>query len=592
MEKKLTETKKEINTHENLIQARKESMKKFNENSEKSFEWLNENSRKFLAAGYLGDSVSAEQRIADIAERAEHLLEMPGFAEKFYHYMSEGYYSLASPVWSNFGKERGLPISCFGSHIDDDIGNILYTQSEVGMMSKLGGGTSGYFGKIRHRGAAIKNNGEASGAVHVMRLFESMVDVVSQGSVRRGRFSPYLPIDHPDIMEFLEIGTEGNPIQELTHGVTVKNDWMQEMIDGDVDKRTIWAKVIQSRGEMGYPYIFFTDNANNGAADVYKDKNLPIYASNLCTEIMLPSNHDWSFVCVLSSINLVHYDKWKDTDAVETMVYFLDALITEFLEKLESYKNSSNRDDQQTFLFMERAYNFAKEHRALGMGTLGWHSLLQSKMLPFDSQKAYDLNSEVFKKLKENSYKASEELAKKFGEPKVLKGYGRRNTTLNAIAPTTSSAFILGQVSQGIEPIWSNIYVKDIAKIKTTIKNPFLINLLKEKGMDTPEVWRDIRDRDGSVQHLDFLSENEKEVFKTYSEIDQMVIIYQAANRQNYLDQGQSLNIIVHPDTSTKEINKIHVTAWKLGLKSLYYQHSMNAAQKFKQKKDCESCEG
>ena len=592
MQKKLKTEQKQENSHQDLIQAREKSMQRMNLTSEKPFEWLNENSRKFLAAGYLGEGLSAEERISNIAQRAEDILQIPGFADKFYYYMSEGFYSLASPVWSNFGKERGLPISCFGSHIDDDIGNILYTQSEVGMMSKLGGGTSGYFGKIRHRGAAIKNNGEASGAVHVMRLFESMVDVVSQGSVRRGRFSPYLPVDHPDIMEFLEIGTEGNPIQELTHGVTVTNDWMQEMIDGDVDKRTIWAKVIQSRGEMGYPYIFFTDNANNGAADVYKDKNLPIYASNLCTEIMLPSNHDWSFVCVLSSINLVHYDKWKDTDAVETMIYFLDALITEFLEKLESYKNSSNRDDQQTFLFMERAYNFAKEHRALGMGTLGWHSLLQSKMLPFDSQKAYDLNSEVFKTLKENSYKASEELAKKFGEPKVLKGYGRRNTTLNAIAPTTSSAFILGQVSQGIEPIWSNIYVKDIAKIKTTIKNPFLINLLKEKGMDTSEVWRDIRDRDGSVQHLDFLSENEKEVFKTYSEIDQMVIIYQAANRQNYLDQGQSLNIIVHPDTSTKEINKIHVTAWKLGLKSLYYQHSMNAAQKFKQKKDCESCEG
>ena len=592
MQKKLKTEQKQENPHQDLIQAREKSMQRMNLTSEKPFEWLNENSRKFLAAGYLGEGLSAEERISNIAQRAEDILQIPGFADKFYYYMSEGFYSLASPVWSNFGKERGLPISCFGSHIDDDIGNILYTQSEVGMMSKLGGGTSGYFGKIRHRGAAIKNNGEASGAVHVMRLFESMVDVVSQGSVRRGRFSPYLPVDHPDIMEFLEIGTEGNPIQELTHGVTVTNDWMQEMIDGDDKKRTVWAKVLQSRGEMGYPYIFFTDNANNGAPDVYKDKNLPIYASNLCTEIMLPSNHDWSFVCVLSSINVLHYDKWKDTDAVETMIYFLDALITEFLEKLESYKNSSNRDDQQTFLFMERAYNFAKEHRALGMGTLGWHSLLQSKMLPFDSQKAYDLNSEVFKTLKENSYKASEELAKKFGEPKVLKGYGRRNTTLNAIAPTTSSAFILGQVSQGIEPIWSNIYVKDIAKIKTTIKNPFLINLLKEKGMDTPEVWRDIRDMDGSVQHLDFLSENEKEVFKTYSEIDQMVIIYQAANRQNYLDQGQSLNIIVHPDTSTKEINKIHVTAWKLGLKSLYYQHSMNAAQKFKQKKDCESCEG
>ena len=592
MEKKLTIKQDQKKPYQDLIQARKESKQNANPIVDKPFDWLNENSRKFLAAGYLGEGVSAEERIANIAKRAEHLLQMPGFADKFYYYMSEGFYSLASPVWSNFGKERGLPISCFGSHIDDDIGNILYTQSEVGMMSKLGGGTSGYFGKVRGRGAAIKNNGEASGAVHIMRLFESMVDVVSQGSVRRGRFSPYLPIDHPDAMEFLEIGTEGNPIQELTHGVTVTNDWMQSMIDGDTEKRTLWAKVLQSRGEMGYPYIFFTDNANNGAADVYRDKNLPIYASNLCTEIMLPSDHNWSFVCVLSSINLLHYDKWKDTDAVETMVYFLDAVITEFLEKLESYKDSPNLDDRQTFLFMERAYNFAKENRALGVGALGWHSLLQSKMLPFDSQQAYDLNNEVFKTLKEKSNAASEELAEKFGEPAVLKGYGRRNATLNAIAPTTSSAFILGQVSQGIEPIWSNIYVKDIAKIKTTIKNPFLVTLLKEKGMDTPEVWRDIRDRDGSVQHLDFLSENEKEVFKTYSEIDQMAIIYQAANRQNYIDQGQSLNIIVHPDMPTKDINKIHVTAWKLGLKSLYYQHSMNAAQKFKQKKECTSCEG
>ena len=560
--------------------------------TEKTFAWLNENSRKFLAAGYLGEGITAEERIANIAKRAEEILQMPGYAEKFYHYMSQGYYSLASPVWSNFGKERGLPISCFGSHIDDDIGNILYSQSEVGMMSKLGGGTSGYFGKIRHRGAEIKDNGQASGAVHLMKLFESMVDVVSQGSVRRGRFSPYLPIDHPDIMEFLEIGTEGNPIQELTHGVTVTNDWMQEMIDGDNDKRTVWAKVLQSRGEMGYPYIFFTDNANNNAADVYKDKKLPIYASNLCTEIMLPSDHRWSFVCVLSSINVLHYDKWKDTDAVETMIYFLDAVITEFLEKLERYKNSPNLDDQQTFLFMERAYNFSKDNRALGMGALGWHSLLQSKMLPFDSQEAYNLNSEVFKLIQKRSNVASKHLAEKFGEPELLKGYGRRNTTLNAIAPTTSSAFILGQVSQGIEPIWSNIYVKDIAKIKTTIKNPFLVKLLEDKGMNTPDVWKEIRDMDGSVQGLDFLSENEKEVFKTYPEIDQLSIIYQAANRQNYIDQGQSLNIIIHPDTPTKEVNKIHVTAWKLGLKSLYYQHSMNAAQKFKQKKECESCEG
>ncbi|MGJ8665060.1 MAG: ribonucleoside-diphosphate reductase subunit alpha [Patiriisocius sp.] len=584
------EVQKTSKNTNDFISARKEALSNAESKTE-GFAWLNENSRNFLQAGYLTEGVGPEQRIREVAERAEEILGMPGYADKFYGYMSEGYYSLASPVWSNFGKKRGLPISCFGSHIDDDIGNILYTQSEVGMMSKLGGGTSGYFGKIRPRGAAIKNNGEASGAVHIMRLFESMVDVVSQGSVRRGRFSPYLPIDHADIKEFLEIGSEGNPIQELTHGVTVTNKWMEEMIAGDVEKRTTWAKVLQSRGEMGYPYIFFTDNANNNAADVYKDKGHKIHASNLCTEIMLPSDHNWSFVCVLSSINVLHYDKWKDTDAVETMVYFLDAVITEFLEKLESYKNSEDREDRQTFLFMERAYNFAKENRALGLGVLGWHSLLQSKKYAFNSKEAFDLNSEIFREIKERSYKASEELADVFGEPEVLKGYGRRNTTLNAVAPTTSSAFILGQVSQGIEPIWSNIYVKDIAKIKTTIKNPYLVELLQEKGMDTREVWLDIRDRDGSVQHLDFLTENEKEVFKTYSEIDQMDIVYQAANRQNHIDQGQSVNIIVHPDMPTKEVNKIHITAWKLGLKSLYYQHSMNAAQKFKQKKDCASCE-
>ncbi|WP_163515334.1 ribonucleoside-diphosphate reductase subunit alpha [Gelidibacter japonicus] len=585
------QTSKSISETDHLVNARKEALQKTGEIKTQGFEWLNEHSRNFLASGYLTPGTTAEERIREIADRAEQILDIPGYSDKFFNYMSEGFFSLASPVWSNFGKKRGLPISCFGSHIDDDMGNILYTQSEVGMMSKLGGGTSGYFGKIRHRGAEVKNNGQASGAVHIMQLFESMVDVVSQGSVRRGRFSPYLPVEHPDIMEFLEIGTEGNPIQELTHGVTVTNQWMEEMIAGDEAKRSIWAKVLQRRGEMGYPYIFFKDNANNSAADVYKDKKLPIYASNLCTEIMLPSNDDWSFVCVLSSVNLLHYDKWKDTDAVETMVYFLDAVITEFVEKLEAYRDSESREDKQTFLFMERAYNFAKDNRALGLGVLGWHSLLQSKMLPLNSQEAYNLNSEIFKLIQEKSYKASEELAEKFGEPEILKGYGRRNATLNAIAPTTSSAFILGQVSQGIEPIWSNVYVKDIAKVKTTIKNSYLEALLEEKGQNNPEVWRDIRNNDGSVQHLDFLTQHEKDVFKTYSEIDQLDLIYQAANRQNHIDQGQSVNIIVHPEMPVKEINKIHVTAWKLGLKSLYYQHSMNAAQKFAQKKDCASCE-
>lgn len=553
--------------------------------------WLNETSRKFLDGGYLTEGVTPEQRIKTIAETAENILGIEGFADKFYGYMEKGYYSLSSPVWSNFGIDKGLPISCFGSNIDDNMGNILYTQAEVGMMSKFGGGTSGYFGNLRHRGAPITDNGKSSGSVHFMKLFESIIDVVSQGSTRRGRFSPYLPIDHPDIEEFLNIGTEGDPIQELTHAVTVSNKWMQEMIDGDVEKRSTWAKVIQRRVEIGYPYIFFTDTVNNGAADVYKDKGLRISHSNLCSEITLPNNAEWSFVCNLSSMNLLHYDEWKDTDAIETMIYFLDAVMTDFITKLERLRDSDNAEDKQAFEFMKRAYNFAKDNRALGLGALGWHSYLQSKMIPFEGMDATKLNALIFRNIQEKSLKASKELAEIYGEPTVLKGYGRRNTTLTAVAPTTSSAFILGQVSQSIEPIWSNNYVKDVAKAKVTIRNPYLKEALAKYDKDTREVWNNIREHDGSVQQLDFLSDLEREVFKTFSEIDQYVILDQAAIRQQFIDQSQSLNIMVNPKVSAKEINDLYLFAWRNGVKTLYYQHSTNAAQQFSKDKICSTCE-
>ena len=555
--------------------------------------WLNENSRTFLERGYLLPGVSAEERIREIADNAERILNKPGFSDKFYDYMSKGYYSLSSPVWANFGHERGLPISCFGSYLADDMGSILHTQAEVGMMSKMGGGSSAYFGDLRHRGAPIKNNGQSSGSVHFMELFETLIGVVSQGSVRRGHLSPYLPIEHPDAEEFLKIGTEGHPIQKLTHGVTVGDTWMQEMVDGDVEKRKLWAQVIQRRNEMGYPYIMFSDNANNGAPDVYRDKDLKIYASNMCSEIMLPSKEDWSFVCCLSSINVTHYEEWKDTDAVETLTYFLDAVMQEFINKLEMYRDSETREDQDTFRFMKRAYDFAVANRALGLGVLGWHSLLQSKMLAFESIEATQLNTEIFRLIRDKSLAASTEMADIYGEPEILKGYGRRNTTTMAVAPTTSSAFILGQVSQGIEPIWSNCYVKDIAKMKVTIKNPLLETLLEQKGQNTREIWQSIKENDGSVQHLtDVLDERERDVFKTFPEINQMVVIQQAAARQRYIDQGQSLNIMIHPDTPVKDINMLYVEAWKLGVKALYYQHSMNAAQQFNRKLlSCDSCE-
>ena len=547
--------------------------------------WLNDNSRGFLDRGYLAPGQTAEERIRVIAEAAEKFLGRPGFADKFYDYMGKGWISLASPVWSNFGVKKGLPISCFGSYVADSMGSILYTNAEVGMMSKFGGGCSGYFGDLRERGSSISDNGHSSGSVHFMQLFETLVDVVSQGSVRRGHFSPYLPVEHPDIMEFLDIGTEGNPIQKLTHAVTVTDAWMEEMIAGDEVKRAIWARVIQRRGEMGYPYIMFKDTANKNTVDAYKDKGLTIYASNMCSEIMLPSREDWSFVCCLSSVNLLHYDAWKDTDLVETMIAFLDAVMEDFVQKLEEMRDSEDGDKRLGFSFMERAYNFAKANRALGLGVLGWHSLLQAKGLAFAADEAQALNVEVFKFIKDKADIATKQLAVELGEPEVLKGYGRRNTTTLAIAPTTSSAFILGQVSQGIEPIWSNCYMKDVAKMKVTIKNQSLVALLASKGKDTKEVWDSIRDADGSVQHLDFLTDQEREIFRTFAEIDQAMVIKQAADRQAYIDQGQSLNIMVEPATPVKEINQLYINAWKQGIKSLYYQHSMNAAQQMVRKK-------
>ena len=562
------------------------------------FAWITKESETFLRRGYLSDGESAKARIRAIADHAENLLGIEGFGDKFYEYMGRGWYSLSSPVWANFGKKRGLPVSCFGSNIGDNIESILYTQAEVGEMSKMGGGTSGYFGNIRGRGSKVTDNGHAPGAVHFMNLFESVVDNISQGSTRRGRFSPYLPLEHPDIDEFLDIGTEGFPIQDLTHAVTVTDKWMQEMVAGDTKKRKIWAKVIQRRGEIGYPYIMFHDTMNRNAPEVYREKGAKIYNSNLCSEIALHNSEDESFVCVLSSMNLLYYHDWKNTDAVETMVYFLDAVVTEFCNKLEELRDNGTLEGKRAFFYMEKAYNFAKRQRALGLGVLGWHSFLQSEGLPFDSRESAKYNVEIFKLIQEKSYNASKELANIFGEPEYLKGYGRRNVTLNAIAPTTSSAFILGQVSQSIEPIWSNCYVKDVAKMKVTIKNPVLQRLLETLGMDTKEVWDSIKKYDGSVQHLEFLTQEQKDVFRTFAEINQAAIINQAAVRQDYIDQSQSLNIMVPPDMPTKEINKLLVDAWQLGVKTLYYQHSMNSAQAFARKKlqindlACISCEG
>lgn len=920
----------------------------------KEFYWLTDDTRTFLKRGYLLEGVSAEQRIKEIAETAEKILNKEGFADKFYNYMSKGWYSLSSPVWSNFGLDRGLGISCYSSYVGDSVRDIMYTASEVGIMSKYGGGTSAYFGNIRPRGSEIKNNGKSNGSFPFLKLFETTIDTISQGSTRRGHFAAYIDIEHEDIEEWLNIQLEGNPIQLIYYGVCVGDDWLNEMIAGDKQKRKIWAKVLQNRAEIGVPYIFFKDNVNNNKPEVYKDKDMKVNGSNLCitgdqrvvtsfgyltakdlneldcelelfdgekivkaskmklrgkkedvykisyangmtqkvtanhgipvlkdrgkivrveckdlkigdkvalqtnkgifgdknmpneafllgiyqsdgtqykdsvmidvwendfdildeiqekfndihyrygcdtyeiknqfgnvfsrkllpakftdcvvaqsnvkkkrlssktlkkalnfekgyipdwiwesnektqweyvrglliadgtvndcnsygaacqlaysdinkeflqelqilftnlglsskiyllrakgkqllpdgkggqkfysckncwrlvvsnkndlleiekntgflsrkgktiddrkyrdntkkrtqvvsieyigkedvycptvyndehifvsqgvktfncSEIALSTDNETSFVCCLSSMNLLHYEDWKNTDAVETLTYFLDAVMEEFIQKTENIE------------FFERANKFAKQQRALGLGVLGWHDYLMSNMIPFDSFEAMQKNNEIFKTIKEKALAASEKMAIEYGEPELLKGYGRRNTTLMAIAPTKSSSFILGQVSQSIEPRTSNYYVDDKAKIEVTYKNPYLKEVLRKKGIDTPEIWRSILEADGSVQHLEALSEDEKNVFKTFSEISQLSVIQQAAQRQKYIDQSQSLNLMIHPNTPTKEVNKLYLTAWELGVKTLYYQHSINAAQEYSRNLlTCSSCEG
>ena len=1118
------------------------------QNYEKYY-WLNKDSRKFLEGGYLEEGVTPEQRIRQIAENAEKILKIKGFADKFEDYVSRGFYSLSTPVWTNFGNKRGLPVSCvsedswintinggkqakdieindlvlthkgrykkvtkviptkdkndiyilkvnsrltpikitgnhlvktnigwtrvdeldvnrhliatngniektisqknpsfdmedfkedsyeldisdgklkhkinkknqrntvsagikfedgliycpiislvktdlienvydftveddhsfsvsgvvvhncFGSYCEDKMESILTKVAEVGTMSKMGGGTSGYFGDLRERGAKISVGGESSGPVHFMELFNTVAEVISQGSARRGSFAAYLPVEHPDIGEFLQIRSVGHPIQNMSIGVTITDKWMQEMTDGDKAKRKIWGAIIKKRFETGYPYIQFTDTVNNNSPKVYKDKGLKINNSNLCvtgdqrvpsnfgiltakelceigeklnlfdnnkivksspmkliekgadvckitlengmthtitsyhkvsvldkrtqkpnepqviitkdiacedlkigdsvaiqtnkgifgsknmpkeafllglyqadgtqhkgmimielwendfdllgevqadhdyvcdtyqtqisnynsrvydkptfhdcvvregsdakkrlsgkslkkalnfekgyvpdwicfekgyvpdwiwesdeetqwqyirglyyadgtvfkaksngeplqislasinkeflgeiqlilanlgmqssirvlrkagesllpdgkggekyydvkechrliignkndalifekntgflsrknitieereyrdntkkfykissieyagkedvycctvesdehhwicngivthncSEIELSNSEDESFVCVLSSINLLHWDEIKETDAIETMVYFLDSVNEEFVTKTNSIK------------FMEAPNKFAKNQRALGVGVLGWHSYLQSNMIGFESMQAKMLNNSIFKTIRERSDMATEELAKLLGEPELLKGYGRRNVTTLAVAPTTSSSFILGQVSQSIEPLNSNYFVNKLSKGTFTYKNPYLKKLLKEKGKHDEEVWKSILVKGGSVQHLDFLTQEEKDVFKTFGELSQKEIVIQASARQKYIDQSQSLNIMIPPSTPAKDVSTLIIEGWKMGVKTFYYQRSASPSQELNRNiLSCKSCE-
>lgn len=542
--------------------------------------WKNEESEQVLNRGYLLKGETVEKAIDRICSAAAKRLYKPELKDAFCEMIERGWLSMSSPIWANMGTERGLPISCFNVYVPDHIEGITHKLGEVIMQTKTGGGTSAYFGSLRERGSAVTDNGKSSGAVSFMRLFDTAMDTISQGGVRRGAFAAYLDIDHPDIEEFLGIKSIGHPIQNLFFGVCVPDYWMQEMIEGDTAKRQIWAKVLESRQQKGLPYIFFSDNVNKNKPQVYKDQNLVIRSSNLCSEIMLPSTEDESFICCLSSLNLELYDEWKDTDTIRLAIFFLDAVLQEFISKTEDNH------------YLLNANRFAKRHRALGLGVLGWHSYLQKNMIPFEGLQAKQLTSSIFKEIRDRSEKATKDLANIYGEPELLKGYGRRNSTLLAIAPTTSSSSILGQTSPGIEPYSSNYYKAGLSKGNFMRKNKYLKELLASKQMDHEDTWRSIMLNQGSVQHLEGLTNEEKAVFKTFREISQLELVQQASIRQQYIDQAQSLNLNIPPDLPVKEVNRLIIEAWKLGVKTLYYQRSQSVSKELVTNLvSCSSCE-
>jgi ribonucleoside-diphosphate reductase alpha chain len=529
-------------------------------------EWLTEDGYKTLSGGYLLEDETPRDMWMRVSKAAaSYYPEIPDIKDRFFEILWNGWLGLATPVASNMGTNRGLPVSCFSSYMPDSLPKIFDTIKEVAMMTKHGGGTAVHMGDVRPSNALVKGTGgNASGPVSWAKILDSTILGVSQGSVRRGAVAAYLPIEHYDASAFINIR---NPTQDrnfhcpnLHHGVTVSNTFMEEMLNGNSSKRDLWVQLLETRFKTGEPYIFFTDHAQKD-----NPKHLPWYnvkGSNLCTEIFLHTDDEHSLVCVLSSMNLAKYDEWKDTDAVKYAIYLLDAVVEEFLQKSKKIEG------------LERAYNFARKSRALGLGVLGYHTLLQSKLYPWDSFEAMTLNAEIFRTMRAKAEQASKELAELKGEPEWMKGTGRRNSHLLAVAPTGSNSIISGGVSPGIEPIAANVFVHKTAKGTFIKKNEILEKWLAKNGLNTDDVWKKIMQNDGSVMGIKEIPKGIQEVFLSAREINQYALVKHAAQRQKWIDQGQSLNLFFVANADPKYVHGVHVEAWKSGLKSLYYLRS------------------
>ena len=550
--------------------------------------WMDEVSLATISKGYLLPNETPKKAYRRVASAAAMRLKKPELENKFYKMLWNGWLGLASPVFSNMGTDRGLPISCFGIDTPDSIRGISLTNAELMKLTSQGGGVGISVSRIRPRGAQISGNGKSEGVVPWCKIYDSAIIATNQGSVRRGAASVNLDINHPDIGEYLQIRRpKGDPNRQclnLHQCVVVDDPFMRKLESRDQDAMSLWAEILKSRMETGEPYVMFKDNVNKSNPVAYMMNNLDVTMTNICTEITLFTDEEHSFICCLSSLNLAKYDEWKDTDTVEMSTWFLDGVMQEFIDK------SQGRDS------LKRTHNHAKKGRALGLGVVGWHTFLQQKGMPFNSIASTAYPHNIFSDIKNKAEKASLDLAREYGEPVWCKGTGMRNTHLLAIAPTVSNSVILGGISAGIEPLPANIYTFNGAKGTFIRKNKVLEGILESKKENKNKWWDQMLADGGSAQNLpdNVLTPEEKELFLTFPEINQLELVRQAAIRQRYLDQTQSLNLSFDPSDSPKWINQVHMEAWKLGIKTLYYLRtdSVIKGDLGSRQADCISCDG
>ena len=566
---------------------------------------------KTISKGYLLPGEKPKDSYWRVASKVAQRLNKPQIATKFFDYIWKGWLNLATPVLSNTGTDRGLPISCFGIDVADSIFDIGNKNLELMLLAKHGGGVGIGINQIRPAGSVITGNGTSDGVVPFCKIYDSTILATNQGSVRRGAASVNLNIEHKDFEQWLEIrepkGDVNRQSLNLHQCALIGDKFMRKLQDGDETARRKWGKLLQKRKATGEPYIMFKGNVNKANPDMYKINGLKVFMTNICSEITLHTDESHSFVCCLSSLNLAKYDEWKDTDLIYTAIWFLDGVLSEFIQKAKGLRG------------FENSVRSAEKGRALGLGVLGWHTYLQQRGIPFEGMPAQFETRKIFSQLKIESERASRDLASEYGEPLWCRDSGFRNTHLRAIAPTVSNSKLSGDVSAGIEPWAANVFTEQTAKGTFIRRNGELEKVLKKVGLNTKETWDKILEDGGSIQDIQELDNwcfcngkvlrcdeippqdlqktfPVKDVFKTFKEINQLDLVRQAGIRQQYIDQAVSLNLAFPAIAEPKWINQVTMEAWKQGVKTLYYMRSESVLRGDIAIKamdpDCLSCDG